>query len=133
MYQPIQRDHELCCPSCGCVLANIEETPIQKPPSISMSVNNLLLGSALNKNVRTRRERDEERVLRQLVSIVNFYKLPESIAIDTFNVLKKRNKGFYSETEPIKQLIKQLDKDDYYFFIKTKNLIKSRYENSLNC
>lgn len=135
MFQPIQKDHESCCPNCGCVLAEITEAPeIEYTPAQSKrTVDLMLLGSAaqnIKLSIRkTSQQVFEEKTLRLLTNITKQYGLPENLAIDTFHQLKRNKRGFRSETEPIKQLIKILSKDDNYLFIKQKNLIKARYEN----
>ena len=138
MLQPIQKDHELVCPGCGCVLQNtIESNNIPENEIIpTMSLNIHLLGSALEKNVkyaypRTSQQSREEQVLRQLEHITKKYDLPSRFALETFNQLKRKNRGFWSETEPIKQLIKILSKDENYFHIKKLQKIKARYENKI--
>ena len=137
MLQPIHKDNDQICPSCGCVLANTNDYPERvEKPIVSVTYNEMLLGSALEKinsnTFRSSKDVFEEKTLSTLINIVKFYKLPESIAIETFNQMKRNKRGFRSETEPIKQLIKTLSKDDYFFFIKKKNMIKARYENLIN-
>ena len=134
MLQPIQKDHELICPGCGVVLGNIQENynvinTNQKP----INVNTFLLGSALEKNIkmsyqRTRQQFHEEKVLIHLVNITKEFSLPETFAIETFNELKRKNRGFHSKTEPIKQLIKILSKDDNYLYFRKLKMLKDRYE-----
>lgn len=135
--QPIQKDHELCCPSCGCVLDTILEPHSELPNTKYSSLNMALLGSALDKNVkfaypRTRQQAKEEEVLRKLINITKQYSLPEVLAHDTYKELKRKNRGFWSEKEPIKQLIKILSKDDNYIYIHKLRLIKARYEKTLS-
>lgn len=134
MSLPIQREHELICPcGCGCVVLVLEETPIQEVPKNPVtSLNNLLLGSALSHNVkyakpRAERQREEEKVLRRLVDITTEFGIPERIAFETFNQMKRKNRGFKSQKEHIKELIKILSKDDNYLqFYKLKK-IKEKY------
>ena len=137
MFTPVQRDHESCCPNCGCVLANVEEVQEAIPSKPIISANLYLLGSAMDKNVkhslrRTSHQLYEERALRQLESIVRHYKLPEIFIIESLNLLKKKNWGIRSEKEPIKALIKILSKDDNYMHINKLRMIKARYEDILN-
>lgn len=133
---PIQSGNEVICPcGCGVVVLVVDELPIQKTfPSNHSSINMLLLGSAIEKNVKysQRRTRDqlyEEQILRRISDIVNEFSLPERFIIETFNNMKKNKRGFRSETEYMKQLIKILSKDDNYPFIKKLRKIKERYEN----
>lgn len=137
MLEPIQKDHELLCPGCGCVLRNIDESHNEKyekspiPPSVEV----YLLGSALESNVkysfrRTPQQGYEERVLRQLLNITKNYAIPDSIAYSTFNEMKKKNRGFRSETEPVKQLLRVLSKDENYIYIHKMRAIKARYEHN---
>lgn len=135
---PIQKDHESCCPNCGCVLANVQDNnDVIEKPVIAYSADIFLLGSALNNKTKNQfrnpQQYYEEKVLKQLTGITKFYQLPESLAIDAFREMKRKNRGFRSETEPIKQLIKIMERDDNYGFIKKLRLIKARYENSSNC
>jgi len=133
----IQKDHELVCSGCGCVLGEVEEQPQFERSTIPMSLNILLLGGALSHNVksgyaRSSRQADEERILRKLYSIVKHYSLPERFATETFSELKRKNRGFRSETEYLKQLIKILSKDDNYPYQNKMRLIKQRYESIIN-
>ena len=133
MLQPIQKDHELVCQNCGCVLGEISDSQQNDNSIIPLSVDMLLLGSAFDKNVkcsfpRTRQQSQEEQVLKLLISITKSYALPESLAVDTYTVLKKKNRGFWSQTEPIKQLIKILSKDDNYYYIHKLRAIKEKYK-----
>ena len=122
---PIQKEHELICQNCGCVLGQVHE-PIEQKES-KMSVNVMLLGSAMHKDKRYfssgRQQLYEENVLRRLLDIAQKYSLPEALALETFQALKRRNRGFSSEKEPIKQLIKILSRDENYIhFYKMKAL-----------
>lgn len=135
MLQPIQKEHELICPcGCGVVVGYADENHngIEKP-NIPLSINVQLLGSALNKSKKyafTSKPLEfyEERVLRQLVDITKEFELPEILALDTFNELKRKKRGFRSELQPMKQLIQILSKDDYYMYIHKLRLLKARYE-----
>lgn len=135
MLQPIQKEHEVVCPGCGCVLGEVHEPQVQIETTIKPSVDMMLLGSALESNVkisqwRTPQQVYEEKVLRFLVYFTKKYSLPEAFAIQTFNELKRKKKGFRSENYniPIKQLIQILSKDDNYIYIKTLRAIKAKYE-----
>ena len=139
MSLPIQREHELICPcGCGCVVLVLDEAPNQeivKNPVTSL--NNALLGSALSHNIkyakpRAERQREEEKVLRRLVDITTEFNIPERIAFETFNQMKRKNRGFKSQKEHIKELIKILSKDDNYLqFYKLKK-IKEKYATLLS-
>lgn len=139
MSLPIQKENELICPcGCGCVVLVLDESSNQemiKNPTISF--NNFLLGSALVNNVkyakpRSERQTNEENVLRRLISITSEFNIPERIAFETLNQLKRKNRGFKSQKEPIKELIKILSKDDNYLqFYKLKK-IKEKYATLLN-
>lgn len=140
MSLPIQKEHELICPcGCGCVVLVLDESPnleVIKNPVISF--NNFLLGSALVQNVkyakpRTERQTNEENVLRRLISITTEFNIPERIAFETLNQLKRKNRGFKSQKEPIKELIKILSKDDNYLHINKLRKIKEKYASILNC
>lgn len=139
MLQPIQIGHELICPcGCGVVVGTIEESNTETHTQVTKySADVFLLGSALQKNVRsgynrTPQQAREEAVFKRLTSIAKNYGLPQSIAIETFSELKRKNRGFWSETEPIKQLIKILSKDDNYQFIHKLREIKAWYEKVSN-
>ena len=131
MLQPIQKDHEYICPNCACVLGVIDEFPIhQEKLTVTKSLDMLLLGSAMEKNVKFAFGRDkqqgrEETVLRNLLLLVKQYELPERLALETFSHLKKKNRGFWSEQEPVKQLIHILSKDENYIHIKKLRLLKA--------
>ena len=136
MLRPIQRDHELICPcGCGCVLQNVEESihDQQEKQTIPPSLNVFLLGSALDNNVKYHFNRDrnqihQENVLRKLLDITKEYVLPDRFAYATFNQLKRNKKGFWSEKEPIKQLLLILSKDENYIYFPKMRAIKARYE-----
>jgi len=139
MSLPIQKEHELICPcGCGCVVLVLEEHPnieVSKNPVISF--NSFLLGSALVNNVkyakpRTERQTNEENVLRRLISITTEFNIPERIAFEVLNQLKRRNRGFKSQKEPIKELIRILSKDDNYLHINKLRKIKEKYAEILN-
>jgi len=139
MSLPIQKEHELICPcGCGCVVLVLEEHPnleVSKNPVISF--NSFLLGSALVNNVkyakpRTERQTNEENVLRRLISITTEFNIPERIAFETLNQLKRKNRGFKSQKEPIKELIKILSKDDNYLHINKLRKIKVKYAEILS-
>jgi len=139
MSLPIQKEHELICPcGCGCVVLVLEEHPnleVSKNPVISF--NSFLLGSALVNNVkyakpRTERQTNEENVLRRLISITTEFNIPERIAFETLNQLKRKNRGFKSQKEPIKELIKILSKDDNYLQINKLRKLKVKYADILN-
>lgn len=135
----IQKEHEIICSGCGCVLKEVEDTlpeMIQKSPN-PPSVDIFLLGTAIERNIKLDSRRDpkqlfEERTLRKLVDITKEFSLPDSLAYDTLNELKRKRSGFRSEIEPIKQLIKILSKDDNYLYYKKMKAIKVRYEELLN-
>lgn len=134
MLQPIHIEHEICCPSCGCVLGTANESTESERSLVKPNVNIHLLGSALETNVKLSLQRTpqvvfEERTLKLLSNITKQFGLPESFALETFNELKRKKRGFQSETFPIKQLLQILSKDDNYgFFYKTKKL-KEYYKN----
>ena len=139
MLQPIQKDHELVCHGCGCVLANMNDNQNYKEtePQVSYSLNIHMLGTALEKNVkyaysRSSQQSREEYVLRQLEHITKKYDLPSRFVIETFNQMKKKHSGFYSEIEPVKQLMKILSKDENYFHIKKLRMIKDEYADLFN-
>lgn len=139
MSLPIQKDHELICPcGCGCVVLLLEEPLNQeviKNPVLSF--NSYLLGSALEKNVkyarpRTERQINEENVLRRLIGITTEFNIPERIAFEALNQLKRRNRGFKSQKEPLKELIRILSKDDNYLHINKLRKIKVKYAEILS-
>ena len=136
MLNTIQRDHEIICRNCGCVVDEQHEI-IQEKALTPVSINIHLLGSTLEKNkkyafTQTPYEFYQERVLRKLIDITKEFALPESFALDVFNDLKRQKRGFRSETQPIKQLIKLLSKDDNYIHINKMRAIKAKYESILN-
>lgn len=137
MLHPIQSEHELICPGCGAVVQNIEESHHQSQNNHQLSINLTLLGSALSKNANYRitskpSQFYEERVLRKLIDLTKYYDLPERFAQETFNELKRKNRGFRSEKEPIKQLIRILSKDENYIHFKKLNKLKADYEEQFN-
>lgn len=136
MFHPVQKDHELCCSNCGCVIGTIQE-PIQEIQKQTVSVDLLLLGSALNNNVkhsygRTRQQLREETTLKLLESLCDKFGLPEIFAIETFQVMKRNKRGFQSEYEYVKQLIKILSKDENYLHIHKLRMLKAWYEKTTN-
>lgn len=135
MLQPIQKDHELICPGCGCVLQEIQDPNhyLSEKQVIEPSLDIFLLGTILAKNVKfsqlkTKQQMNEERTLLNLETIVKEFGLPTSFIYDTFNQLKRNKRGFSSQKEPIKQLIKILEKDDNYIWINKLKAIKSKFE-----
>ena len=139
MLQPIQIGHELICAcGCGCVIGVVEENNVENDTHIvKYSADLFMLGSALNKNVksgynRSPQQAKEEQVFKRLTSITKNYSLPESIAIQTFSELKRKNRGFWSETEPIKQMIKILSRDENYLHIHKLRELKAWYEKFSN-
>jgi len=137
MLKPIHKEHEICCPSCGCVLGSSADSQENEKPQIPVSYEMHLLGSAFDKTTKSssskeRLLRKEEEVLKQLVFITKSYALPEIFAIETFKILKKKNRGFWSEKEPIKQLINILSKDDNYPYIHKKRAIQEKYKEILS-
>ena len=130
----IQRDHELVCQNCGCVVGEVHEYENSyETKQISISPNLLALGSALERNVkynypRSSQQAREEITYTKLIGIVKKYGIPDFLAYETFKELKKKNRGFWSETEPIKQLIKILSKDDYYPLMNKKNKLKADFK-----
>ena len=135
MLRLVQKDHELCCPNCGCVVGTNQESndlPIEKP-LVTTSFNLMFLGSALEKNVKTRTWKSphqvfEENIARLLYSITTKYGLPERFAIESFNELRRKKSKFRSENDAIKILIKILSKDENYQHNKQLRMIKARYE-----
>lgn len=136
MLQPIQQGHEILCPNCGCVLVEVPEpqpnmfgvdSGVIKTVQPSL-INSVLLGTALDKNVnrklqRTYAQYSEEQGLRFLDDLIKEFDLPTSLAVDTFHILKKKNKPL-TEKNVTRQLVVILQKDDNYLFInKTKKLI----------
>jgi len=140
MSLPIQKEHELICPcGCGCVVLVLEERPIKETRDSydTISYNNFLLGTALSQNIkyakpRTERQTNEENVLRRLIAITTEFNIPERIAFETLNQLKRKNRGFKSQKEPIKELIKILSKDDNYLHINKLRKIKVKYAEILS-
>jgi|SRR6185312_6989091 len=134
----IQKEHELVCSGCGCVLGTVNEDIQERSEEINVkSINVQLLGSALNKNWKysiqsTRQQLYEDNVLKSLQGVCNKYAIPERFAQETFNILKKKNRGFRSEKEPIKQLLKILAKDENYLYIHKYRALKARYEQDFN-
>ena len=132
---PIRQEHELICPNCACVLGQADDyhNEFQDKPLTSVSPNTYLLGTILDKNVKTSSRKSpqqchEEETLRKIEYIVKKYDLPDSLILDTFNQLKRNKRGFQSKTEPIKQLIKILSKDDYFMHINKLRILKKRFE-----
>ena len=135
MSNTIQKDHEICCKNCGCVLATIEDYSHSFSDDfvIPRSIDMALLGSAINKTkFRDPKLVYEERALFRLSDLVRKFDLPERFAIETINEMKRKKSGFRSENEPIKILIKILSKDDNFIFIKKLRAIKARYEKTIN-
>lgn len=137
MLQPINKDNELICPNCACVLGLLNEYPESEKSTINPSLNMFLLGSAIQNNTKyyfrkTPQMVYEERALRKLVDITKEFALPDRLAYETFNQLKRKKRGFRSETEPIKQLILLLSRDENYIHIHKMRAIKSKYEISVN-
>ena len=135
MLQPIQTEHELVCPGCGCVLKTIEESIHDPQPktTIPPSLNLFLLGSQLENNVkyhfqRGREQISQERVLRKLLDITKEFALPDRLAYATFSQLKRNKRGFHSEKEPIRQLLLILSKDENYIYFPKMRAIKVKYE-----
>ena len=136
MLHPIQKDHELICRNCGCVLGEVSEQVVEKsliPPNHNIA----LLGSAMDnttKNTfrRTSKAVYDEKLLRNISNLVEKYDLPNRLVDETFKSIKKRNWGVRSETEYIKVLIRILSKDENYIHIKKLQLIKARYEEIIN-
>ena len=133
MLKPIQKEHELICPcGCGVVIGTVDEIHEQTNRlTLNPSLDIALLGSALE-NHKYRFEKSptqfyEEQALRKLYDIVREFGIPESFAFDAFNELKRKNRGFRSETAPIKQLIKILSKDDNYIYFKKLQSIKIKF------
>lgn len=140
MLTPIQNEYESCCPNCGCVLKQAESyEQDERHVIIPSTVNMMILGSVFeNKGKYAFRKQPqqiyEERVLRFLVDLTKEFGLPESLAITTFNELKRKKRGFQSENYkiPIKQLLQILSKDDYYHFFMIAKKIKAKYESIIN-
>lgn len=138
MLQPIQKDHELICPcGCGVVVGIINEPPQQDitsktPNSPEVFLLGTVLQNNLNRAFNTPQKHYEEQLLKKLILLIKEVGLPDRFAIETFNELKRRKRGFRSETEPIKQLIKILSKDDNYLYVNKLKLIKSKYETILS-
>ena len=138
MQRPIQAEGELICPcGCGVVLKTITEQT-EEPKSHSFDIQ--ILGTALKTDIPYHFNVDreimrKENVLNYLKSIVKEFGIPEEFALETYNFLVKKNRGFYSENYkiPIKQLIKLLEKDDNYMYIHKLRAIKKKYENLVNC
>lgn len=143
MLQPIQREHESMCPNCGCVLNQMGHTEVEtvSKTTIPPNLNVYLLGTALENNVshhfsRTPQQFYEERVLKKLLDITKEYGLPDRIAYETFNVLKRNKRGFRSKKEPLREPVKQLlnilSKDENYIHVHKKRAIKVKYESILS-
>jgi hypothetical protein len=136
MLQPIQKDHEIMCPSCGCVLRDVSDSQEMQKPTPTHSIDVFFLGSALEKSVqyaflKNPQQVYEERVLRQLIDITKEFALPERLANETFKELKRKRRGFRSESLPIKQLLRILSKDENYLHIHKMRAIKAKYESIL--
>jgi hypothetical protein len=136
MLTPIQKEHEICCPSCGCVLAEINDYQEKsEKPLIPPSLNMLFLGSAMVNTEyafnKTAQQVHEERTLRQLNHIIKEFALPDRFVIETFTELKRKKSGFQSEKKPIKQLLQILSKDENYYHIHKMRAIKERYKTIL--
>lgn len=132
MLQPIHKDHESCCPNCGCVLANIDEvTEYVEKSTIQPSADIFILGTHLaNSKIKFKDPQQvyEDRVLKELLLTVKRFDIPERLAIETFQILKKKRRGFQSKTQPAKHLLQLLAKDDnYHLFYKAMKL-KAWYE-----
>lgn len=137
MLRPIQAEHESCCPNCGCVLGQIEESnEMTNKSSIPISTNMFLLGSALENTkkyiIKTPQVVFEENVLRNITNLVQKFGLPDRFVIETFNELKRKKRGLRSENAYIKQLLQILAKDENYIHIHKYRAIKTRYESILN-
>lgn len=136
MLQPVQKDHELCCPSCGCVLAQIDEEIHEKAEkyTIPTSLNILILGEALSSKgkIRNPQEVYENNVRQNLINLTQKFGLPERFVIETLNELKRKKRGFRSEYAYINELLKILSKDENYIHIHKMRAIKARYESILN-
>jgi len=135
MASVIQKEHELICGGCGCVLNGLpyQENYVESTSKINVSVSMALLGSALDKNIKNHQVRNssqyyEEQSLRYIENMIKVYNLPEILAFDVFRIIKKKN-HFRSRKEPMKELIRILEKDDYYLLRNKLKLIKADYEN----
>lgn len=139
MLHPIQKDHESCCPNCGCVLGTVEEYDdevIKSPIVKQSSINILLLGTAVN-NIKSNYRKSpqevyEQNIIRNLDSIVKKFDLPQRFVLETFKEMKRKNRGFRSEYEYVKQLIKILSRDENYEQIHKLKKIKAWYEKFSN-
>lgn len=137
MLQPIHKDHEVICPSCGCVLDESVESPITINKDLSNTFNKYVLGSAISTNKNYLFNKDKEQIfyekgMTRMLNIIREFSLPEAFAIDVMNKVKKNRRGLYSEREQIKQLIKILSHDDNYIFIHKMRAIKAKYEKIIN-
>lgn len=121
------------CKNCGCVLGDAEEH-VDPLPEKTISVNLMLLGSAMAGRQKSPQQCFEENTLRFLELFVKKYGLPVSFATETFTQMKKKKRGFQSENNnvAIKTLIGILSKDDNYLFIHKLRMIKSDYEKSFS-
>lgn len=129
MLQPVQKDHELVCPGCGCVLDTISDTQSKQSPLTT--ANQFLLGSAVQSNIKWHFDRDKyqrtyERALYRLTGICQEFNLPERVAIEAMNRIRKKEKGLFSFREQVKQLLHVLNIAEIYG-AKIKQ-IKEKYE-----
>jgi len=134
MIHPIQKEHELICPGCGCVLQNINEVSVNDTKqTIPPSLNVYLLGSAIttNRNYFFNKDKPQiyyERALKRLLDITKEYALPDRMAYATMNIVKKNKRGLYSFNHQIKQLLMILAKDENYIYFPKMRAIKAKYE-----
>lgn len=135
MLNPVQKEHELCCPGCGAVLRNINEPQFhEEKPTIPPSLNVFLLGSAVENNVKFHFNRDREQInyekaLKRLLDITKEYAINERIAFETMKLVKRNKRGLYSFQIQIKLLLSILAKDENYIYFPKMRAIKQRFEN----
>ena len=123
---PIQKDNELICRNCGCVLSENEESHIDVQTSYEF------LGSLLKTNSsipyhKSPQQYYEEKAWMNLLTMKEKYGLPENVIQEVFRLLKKKN-HLRSQKQPIKSILHLLDKDDYYLLWNKAKQIRKDYE-----
>lgn len=139
-HNPIRKDDEVCCGSCGEVLyfTNIDsylQNSFIGEELVYPGLDVLMVGLSLERSSnwklqRNQQLKDYQRVLANFLDLCQKEGVPERIGYETMVRLLKKKRGLYSFRLQMREFLDVMRED--YRLLNKVNMIKSKYELASN-